>query len=68
MKFLQMKYREKQSDWFEKQGLSWQISTVITKDASIGKVVLKAYGHIFDSCQQDWYAVCSIIENTVAGL
>ena len=29
MKFLQLKYREKQSDWFGKRGLSWHISTVI---------------------------------------
>lgn len=65
MKFLQMKYREKQSDWFGKRGLSWHISTVITKNARTGKVELKSYAHIFDSCQQDWYAVCSIIENTL---
>ena len=65
MKFLQISYREKQSDWFGKRGLSWHISTVITKNAGTGKVELKSYAHIFDSCQQDWYAVCSIIENTL---
>ncbi|CAH3142298.1 unnamed protein product, partial [Porites lobata] len=27
--------------------------------------LLKSYAHVFDSCQQDWYAVCSIIENTL---
>ncbi|CAH3148884.1 unnamed protein product, partial [Porites lobata] len=27
--------------------------------------ILKSYVHIFDSCQQDWYVVCSIIENTL---
>ena len=68
MKFLQMKYREKQSDWFGKRGLSWHISTVITKNFSTGKVELKSYAHILDSCQQDWYAVCSIIENTLEAL
>ena len=68
MKFLQMKYCEKQSDWFGKRGLSWHISTVITKNFSTGKVELKSYAHIFDSCQQDWYAVCSIIENTLEAL
>ena len=31
MKFLQMKYREKQSDWFAKRGISWHVSTVIFK-------------------------------------
>ena len=65
MKFLQIRYREKQSDWFGKRGLGWHISTVITKNASTGKSELKSYAHIFDSCQQDWYAVCSIIENTL---
>ena len=29
MKFLQMKHREKQSDWFAKRGISWHVSTVI---------------------------------------
>ena len=65
MKFLQIRYREKQSDWFGKRGLSWHISTVITKNAGTGKVELKSYAHIFHSCQRDWYAVCSIIENTL---
>jgi len=65
MKFLQIKYREKQSHWLGKRGLSWHISTVITKNAGTEKVELKSYAHIFDLCQQDWYAVCSIIENTL---
>ena len=29
------------------------------------KVELKSYAHIFDSCQQDWYAVCLITENAL---
>ena len=29
MKFLQMKYREEQSDWVTKRGISWHISIVI---------------------------------------
>ena len=32
MKFLQLKYREKKSDWYGKKGLSWHISTVISSD------------------------------------
>ena len=63
MEFLQMKHHEKQSDWFGKRGLSWHISTVITKNASSGRVELNSYGNIFDSCQQDWYAVWLISEN-----
>ena len=65
MKFLQMRYREKQSGWFGKRDLSWYISTVITKNASFGRVELNSFGNVFDSCQQDWYAICSIIENTL---
>ena len=65
IKFIQIRYREKQADWFGKRGLSWHIYAVITKNASTGKVELKSYAHIFDSYQQDWYAVCSIIENTL---
>ena len=65
MKFLQIKFREKQSEWFGKRGLSWHISTLITKNVDSGKIELKSYTLIFHSCQQDWYAVCSIIENTL---
>ena len=65
MKFLQLKFREKQANWFGKRGLSWHISTVITTNASNGSLELKSYAHLLDSCQQDWYAVCSIIENTL---
>ena len=65
MKFLQIKFCEKQSEWFCKPGLSWHISTLITKNVDSGKIELKSYAHILDSCQQDWYAVCSIIKNTL---
>ena len=35
MKFLQLKYREKKSDWFAKRGIRWHVSTAIFKqDAS----------------------------------
>ena len=60
-----LKFREKQSEWFGKRGLSWHISTLVFKNVDSGKIELKSYAHIFDSCQQDWYAVCSIIENTL---
>ena len=65
MKFLQMKYREKQSDWFGKRGLSWHVSTVISKHDEDDTVEVETYAHIFDCCQQDWFAVCSIFENLI---
>ena len=66
MKFLQLRYREKQSDWYWKRGLSWHISTVISSDPDkAGSLELKSYAHLFNTCQQDWFTVCSIIENTL---
>ena len=63
MKFLQMKYREKQSEWFAKRGHSWHISSVISKDQETQKAKVLSYAHLLDSCCQDRYAVVSILEN-----
>ena len=68
MKFLQLKYREKQSDWFAKRGISWHISTVIFKQDASSKVEVQTYAHLFDYCQQDWFAVCSIFENLLKNI
>ena len=62
MKFLTVKYREKQTDWFGKRGLNWHISSCILKRDS-GMFDVISYAHLFDSCAQDWYAVLSILEN-----
>ena len=63
MKFLQMKYKERQSDWFAKRGISWHVSTVIFKQGASSDEEIQTYAHLFDYCQQDWFAVCSIFEN-----
>ena len=68
MKFLQMKYREKQSDWFAKRGISWHVSTVIFKQDASSDVEVQTYAHLFDYCQQDWFAVCSIFENLLENI
>ena len=62
MKFLQLRYREKQSDWYGKRGLSWHVSSVVSRDES-GQLKVISYTHLFDKCTQDWYAVASIIED-----
>ena len=62
MKFQQMKFRGKQSEWFGKCGVSWQISSVIFKDENSKEMEVQSYAHLFDSCTQDWYAVASILE------
>ena len=59
MKFPQIKYGEKQSEWFAKRGLSLHISSVISKDQEIQKAKVLSYAHLLDSCCQDWYVVVS---------
>ena len=67
MKFTQLKYREKQSDWYAKRGLNWHICTVVSLN-NTGKLELTSYAHLFDSCTQDWFAVLSIIENLLSNV
>ncbi len=63
MKFLQLKYREKQSDWYGKRGLSWHISSVVFRDNTTSKIKVMSFAHLFNSCTQDWYAVTSVLED-----
>ena len=62
MKFVQIRYREKQSDWFGKHGFNWHISSVISKKSD-GQYEITSYAHLFDSCKQDWYTVAFILED-----
>ena len=63
IKFQQMKFREKQSEWFGKRGLSWHISSVIFKGENSRAIEVQSYAHPFDSCTQDCYAVASILDD-----
>ena len=67
MKFAQLKYREKQSEWYAKRGLNWHISTVVSLNNN-EKLELTSYAHLSDSCTQDWFAVLSIIENLLSNV
>lgn len=61
MKFLPT-YRESQSDWFGKQGLSWHLSIVAQKvDRRLQSQTLV---HIIENCLQDTSVVC-ILEHTL---
>lgn len=64
MKFTAIKFREKQSEWYAKRGMSWHISSVIFKDGQILKVT--SYAHLFNNCRQDWYAVLSVLEDLLS--
>jgi hypothetical protein len=61
MKFTQMKYREKQSEWYGKRGLNWHVSCIISTSDTEHDLEVASYVHLFDSCAQDWYAVLSIV-------
>ena len=62
MKFTQLKYREKQSEWFGKQGMNWHVSCVLSKPTdSTGKLEVKSYVHLFNSCAQESPTVYAII-------
>ena len=61
MKFVQLRHREKQKDWFAKRGMNWHVSSVLSKNSE-GTVEVSYFAHLFDSCSQDWYSVTSILE------
>ena len=68
MKFLQLRYREEQSDCYGKRGLSWHVSSVVSRDDLTKKWQVTTYAHLFDQCTQDWYSVASIIEHLLTHL
>ena len=63
----QVRFREKQSEWFGKRGLSGNISSVISK-ANNQDVEVESFVHLFDSCTQDWFSVASIVEDLLMHL
>ena len=68
MKYVQRRYREKQSDWFGRRGLSWHISSVIFKEADKHHINISSFAHLFDSCTQDWFAVVSIVKDLLCNI
>ena len=66
MKFLQIKFRGKQSEWFAKRGITWHLCSVIVKKG--GKLKVSFCAHLLNSCSQDWFAVPSILEQLITVL
>ncbi|CAH3190262.1 unnamed protein product [Porites lobata] len=64
MKFIPTSFREKQRDSFGKKGKSWHLSVAITK-AEDGTIETLTYIHLFDECNQNWFSVASIIEDSL---
>lgn len=66
MKFLPQKYRESQSDWFGKRGISWHISVVYRRNK--GVLEWQGFVHIIQSCSQDSPAVVAILQDVLRTL
>ena len=66
MKFLPQKYRESQSDWFGKRGISWHITVVARKVQEHFKH--QSFIHIVENSKQDSMTVVRIIEHTLRTL
>ena len=61
MKYMPRKYREAQSDWFAKRGLSWHISVTVRRWEDSEHFESQTLVHIFQSCAQDSVTVASIM-------
>lgn len=67
MKFLPQKYRETQTDWFGKRGISWHLSVVVRR-LTDGKLQHQAFVHIVENCSQDTSVVIPIMQHTLKEL
>ena len=66
MKFLPRKYRESQTDWFGKRGVSWHISVVVQRINE--NLQTKSFIHVADNCSQDSWTVIRIMQHVLACL
>ena len=67
MKFLPFQFRETQSDFFGKRGISWHVSCVITRSEDL-ELDLQCYIHILENGTQGWYSVANILTNLLVQL
>ena len=68
IKFLPRKYRESQSDWFGKRGLSWHFTVATRKIVPSQQLQMMTFVHVFQSCSQDSSAVLAIMEDVIGKL
>ena len=65
MKFLPRKYRESQTDWFGKRGLSWHITVAICRTER-NELHMMTFVHVFQTCNQDSCTVLSIMKDVLS--
>ncbi|CAC5398078.1 unnamed protein product [Mytilus coruscus] len=61
MKFLSVQFRETQSEFFGKKGLSWHMSCSVTRSASSDELDLNCYIHILENGTQGWFSIANIL-------
>lgn len=66
MKYLPRKYRESQTDWFGKRGISWHISVAFKKVSD--QFQMLSFVHIFQTCDQDSCAVLVVMADVIKQL
>ena len=62
MKFLPRKFREAQSDWFGKRGISWHI-TVAMRRSEERNLQMVTFVHLFEKCTQISSTVLAITDD-----
>ena len=67
MKFLPRKFREAQSDWFGKRGISWHITVAIRKTED-DKMQMLTFVHVFEKCTQESDTVLAIVDDVFSQL
>ena len=67
MKFLPRKFRESQTDWFAKRGISWHL-TVAIRRGDYHKLQMLTFVNVFRSCNQDSCTVLSVMSDVVKQL
>ena len=65
MKSLPRKYRESQSDWFGKRGLSWHITVATRCQSQDQGFEMMTFAHVFKSCSQDSFTVQAIMSDVL---
>lgn len=66
MKFLPQKYRETQTDWFAKRGISWHITVIVRKVDN--KLQHQTFVHIVKNTSQDSDTVVQLTRHTLLQL
>ena len=74
MKYLPQTFREAQTEWFGKQGISWHITCALTRRAESSEedeneaalpYDIHSYIHLLEHGSQGWFAVAKILTHTL---